>query len=561
MPLARSAASSPHLYACPRDSKYNRASQHCRRKSSLTQYLQAFAKNTFHRRQRHTKAGDSSYGTTPTTSITSSSCPPSPGVSQLRSEEAKALVTHTMGRSPLTSGANSRGQPQKLVGGITSPKESPGLNKKPDSVNLQLPVPEKPRVWHENPSERRQTNGGKQRVNGGTLKEGTAPSQVSRIPLPSPQPDGYPRRRNTNAGLPLPKSTTFSSFISLRHGPALSHHQSQSKNKRASHEQSGPAQQHQQQKQIGGMQQKPTNAENAQIAQIANNPLAGSFGSQHCLTHKQQTLGPKRRALPKSQTAVNLASYSKLPGYSAPTESFMNRHQSNARSKCSIINDREETGSLRSLRGRINPPNAAIKDACGLGMQQPTDSTEKPSMEELIFPCPSSNNDDDIQTVTTAQPRQYWLGRFSTLVNAFHHEDSFKEESGAATGYDSSVAPTTCYITSSSTATLNDQRAKRAFVFLENACSTAEARVSFLEFRDAYSKCFGNRWSKWFLRDAGASAGLGKQMYGGSTSDLSDGTLISAREVADKKRKWSEGGALAGGGRRRAWRDWIDEYV
>ncbi|KLJ13638.1 hypothetical protein EMPG_09396 [Blastomyces silverae] len=551
MPLARYSASSPHLYACPRDSKHNRASQDGRRKSSLTKSLQAFAKNTFHRRQRHTNAGDSSYGTTPATSFTGSSCPPSPGVSQLRSEGVMAPVTHTMGRSPLTSGANSRGQTQILVGVTASPKESPGLNRKPGSMNLQLPIPEEPRISHENPSERRQTNGGKQRVKCGTLKEGTAQSQVSRIPLPSPQPDGYPRRRNTNAGLPLPKSTTFSSFISLRHGSSLSHHQSRSKNKRGSHEQSSLEQQRQQQKQIGGMHQKPTNAANAQIAQIANNPPAGPFGSQHCLTPKQRPLlGPKGRSLPKSQTAINLASYSKLPGYSAPTESFINRYQSNARSKCSIINDCEDTGSLRSLRGQNNSPNAARKDACGSDIQQPTNLREQPPMEQLISSCTSPNNDDDIQTVTTAQPRQYWLGRFSTLVNAFHHEDSFKEESDAATGYDSSAAPAYYYITSSSTATLNDQRTKRAFVFLENACSTAEARVSFLEFRDAYSKCLGNRWSKWFVRDTGVGAGAagGKQGYGDSTSDLSDGTLISAREVADKKRKWSEGGALAGGG-------------
>ncbi|EGE84901.1 hypothetical protein BDDG_07846 [Blastomyces dermatitidis ATCC 18188] len=553
MPLARyPASSSPHLYACPRNSKDNGASQDCRRKSSLTKSLQAFARNTFHRRQRHTNAGDSSYGTTPATSFTSSPCPPSPGVSQLRSEGAMAPVTHTMGRASLIPWANSRDQTQTLMGVTSSVKDSPGLNGKPGSMDLQQPGPEEPSISHKNPSELRQTNGGKQRVKCGTLKEGRAQSQVSRIPLPSPQLDRYPRR-NTNAGLPLPKSTTFSSFSSLRHGSSLSHHQSRSKNKRASHEQSGPEQQHQQQKQIGGMRQKPTNAANAQIAQIANNPPAGSFGSQHCFSPKQQPLlGPKGRSLPKSLTAINLASYSKLPGYSAPTESFINRYQRNARSKYSIFNDCEDTASLRSFRGRNNPPDAAIKDACVSDLQQPTNLREQRPMEELISPCPSPNNGDDIQTVTTAQPRQYWLGRFSTLVNAFHHEDSFKEESDAATGYDSSAALAYYYITSSSTATLNDQRAKRAFDFLENACSTAEARVSFLEFRDAYSRCFGNRWSKWFVRDAGvgadAGAAGGKQGYRDSTADLSDGTLISDREVADRKRKWSEGGTLTGGG-------------
>ncbi|OAT14196.1 hypothetical protein BDBG_09265 [Blastomyces gilchristii SLH14081] len=334
-----------------------------------------------------------------------------------------APVTHTMGRASLIPWANSRDQTQTLMGVTSSVKDSPGLNGKPGSMDLQQPGPEEPSISHKNPSELR------------------------------------------------------------------------------------PEQQHQQQKQIGGMRQKPTNAANAQIAQIANNPPAGSFGSQHCFSPKQQPLlGPKGRSLPKSLTAINLASYSKLPGYSAPTESFINRYQRNARSKYSIFNDCEDTASLRSFRGRNNPPDAAIKDACVSDLQQPTNLREQRPMEELISPCPSPNNGDDIQTVTTAQPRQYWLGRFSTLVNAFHHEDSFKEESDAATGYDSSAALAYYYITSSSTATLNDQRAKRAFDFLENACSTAEARVSFLEFRDAYSRCFGNRWSKWFVRDAGVGA-------------------------------------------------------
>lgn len=409
MSLARYPAPSPHLYASPRDAKYNSASQDRRRKSSLTKSLQAFAKNTFHRRQRHTNTGDSSHGTTPATSFTSSSCQPSPGVSQSRSEGAMAPVTHPLGRSPLTPGGNSKGQTQTLVGITVSPKASPGLIRKHGSLNLQQPVLAKPYISHyEKPFEPGQTDGGKQGVRYATSKEGTAPYQVSRIPLPSPQPEGYPRRRNTNVGVPLPKSTTFSSLISLRHGSSLSRHQSPWKNNKASCGQpclDQQQQQQQQQQQIGAMTQKKLpHAANAQIAQTANNPPAGSSGPRHCLTPRQQPLlVPKGRSLQKSQTAINLASYSILPGYSAPTESFINRYQNNARSKCSIISDCEDTGYLRSLRDRYNPPNAGIKDACCSDVQQPRSLKEQISMEELISPCLSPDKDDDIRTVSLAR--------------------------------------------------------------------------------------------------------------------------------------------------------------
>ncbi|OAX85599.1 hypothetical protein ACJ72_00013 [Emergomyces africanus] len=537
MSLARYPVPSPHLYASPRDAKHNRASQDRGRKSSLTKSIQAFAKNTFHRRQRHTNTGDSSHGTTPATSFTSSPCPPSPRLSRSRPEVAMAPVAKPVGRIPLSTGVNSKAQPKTLEGSTSPPKESLGLSTKQGIMNLQQPVPVKPCVSpHGNSSDRAQANGGNQGGNYTALRKETGPPRVTRIPFPSPQPDGYPRRKNTSARTSLQKSATFSSFISLRHGSSLSRHQSLSRNNKPS-----TGQPHLEQQQ----QQQQTGAMVRELAQTANNPPAVSFGSLHCHTPKQQQLSaPKGHFLQKSQTAINIASYSKVPGYSAPTESFINRYHNNGRSKCSIIiNDCEDTESLRTLKGRYKPSNAESKDACCSDVQQIRVLTEKLSRETY-----SSDIIDLIIQVTTAKPCQYWVGRFSTLVNSFHHEDSFKEESDVATRYGSSTASAHYYISSSSTATLNDQRAKRAFVFLENACATTEARVSFLEFRDAYSKRFGDRWSKWFLRDAGAPEGEGKKGNGGSASDLSDGTLISAKEVCDKRRKWSENGALGGGG-------------
>ncbi|EER42766.1 conserved hypothetical protein [Histoplasma capsulatum var. duboisii H88] len=442
-----------------------------------------------------------------------------------------------------------RRQSQTPGGLAASTKASPGFNGKQQNGDIQIPVPEIPFISHEKPSEQGQTNRGKLSVKYATLKGGTGPPQVSRIPLPSPQPDGYPRR-NTNAGATIPKSTTFSSFISLRHGSSLSRHQSLSRNSKVSCGQPNLDRKHQQQ-QIGEKHQKLATAANAQVVHMANNPPAGLFASQNCPTSIQQALSDQKgRSLPKSQTTLNFASYSKLPGYFAPAESFINRYQTNAHSKCNVIKDCE-VGPLKSPSGPHSFPDARVKNACCSDIQQPRSSKDQSSMGEHKSGCTSPHNDDDIKTVATAKPRQYWLGRFSTLVNAFHHEDSFKEESGAVTGYDSSAASPYYNISQSSSANMNDQRVTRAFAFLENACTTVEARISFLEFRDAYSKCFGDRWTMRFVHDAGAGVTGNKQRHGGSTSDLNDGTLVLvgvAGEMADKKWKWSDGGALGAGG-------------
>ncbi|KAK2737337.1 hypothetical protein FQN55_001175 [Onygenales sp. PD_40] len=180
--------------------------------------------------------------------------------------------------------------------------------------------------------------------------------------------------------------------------------------------------------------------------------------------------------------------------------------------------------------------------------------------KSLPEPEPAYSYVEDIQTISTAQPQQYWLGRFSTLVNAFHQEDAFKTKSDSitinytissphphphASPYPFPSTPKqqpTHYIATSPTATLDDQRAKRAFIFLENACTTSEARKSFLEFRDVYTKRFGDRWTNWFVVEG--------HHGNGSTSDLSSGTLVSSLGNGEKGkiRKSSENGVLGAGG-------------
>ncbi|GIJ82542.1 hypothetical protein Asppvi_001050 [Aspergillus pseudoviridinutans] len=93
--------------------------------------------------------------------------------------------------------------------------------------------------------------------------------------------------------------------------------------------------------------------------------------------------------------------------------------------------------------------------------------------------------------VSGAQPRQYWLGRFMTLTNAFHYEDSFKEPD-IATGF--GMLSSYSRPLGQADTNLANYRVKRAFMVLENVCVTEEASASLREFRDEYIAIHGDRW-------------------------------------------------------------------
>ncbi|GIC94785.1 uncharacterized protein Aud_002114 [Aspergillus udagawae] len=93
--------------------------------------------------------------------------------------------------------------------------------------------------------------------------------------------------------------------------------------------------------------------------------------------------------------------------------------------------------------------------------------------------------------VSEAQPRQYWLGRFMTLTNAFHYEDSFSEPD-IATGF--GMLSSYSRPLAQPDANLANYRVKRAFMVLENVCVTEEASASLREFRDEYIAIHGDRW-------------------------------------------------------------------
>ncbi|KAE8387637.1 hypothetical protein BDV23DRAFT_195674 [Aspergillus alliaceus] len=96
-----------------------------------------------------------------------------------------------------------------------------------------------------------------------------------------------------------------------------------------------------------------------------------------------------------------------------------------------------------------------------------------------------------VSQVSESQPQQYWLGRFVTLVNAFHYEDSFNEPD-IATGFGmlSSYSRPLGHTDSNEAG----YRIKRAFMVLENVCINDEASASLLKFRNEYIDKFGDRW-------------------------------------------------------------------
>lgn len=95
--------------------------------------------------------------------------------------------------------------------------------------------------------------------------------------------------------------------------------------------------------------------------------------------------------------------------------------------------------------------------------------------------------------VTAPQPRQYWLGRFVTLTNAFHYEDSFHQPD-IATGF--GMLSSYSRPLGRSDADLSNYRIKRAFMVLENVCTTEEASASLRIFREEYIRFHGDCWMR-----------------------------------------------------------------
>ncbi|GAB1214990.1 hypothetical protein ATERTT37_004172 [Aspergillus terreus] len=124
----------------------------------------------------------------------------------------------------------------------------------------------------------------------------------------------------------------------------------------------------------------------------------------------------------------------------------------------------------------------------------PAPTSEAPSedtQDSLATIFGAKQQVNDLTKVTEAQPRQYWLGRLVTLINAFHYEDSFHHPD-IATGFSMLSSYSRPLGDTSSKPSL--YRTKRAFMVLENECVTDEAAASLCEFRDEYIRHYGDRW-------------------------------------------------------------------
>lgn len=119
------------------------------------------------------------------------------------------------------------------------------------------------------------------------------------------------------------------------------------------------------------------------------------------------------------------------------------------------------------------------------------DENEPPGHRTNTQQRPSRSPTRFLHQVAHSQPRQYWLGRFVTLVNAFNYEDSFHQPD-AATGF--GMISSYSRPLGSAERLLPDYRTKRAFMVLENACVTDEANQSLREFQDEYISIHGDRW-------------------------------------------------------------------
>ncbi|KAL6231168.1 hypothetical protein BDW75DRAFT_233825 [Aspergillus navahoensis] len=80
---------------------------------------------------------------------------------------------------------------------------------------------------------------------------------------------------------------------------------------------------------------------------------------------------------------------------------------------------------------------------------------------------------DGRSQVETAMPQAYWLGRFVTLTNAFHYEDSFNEPD-IATGFEMPSSYSRPF-QASDDGDMAAYRVKRAFMVLENCCTPSNA--------------------------------------------------------------------------------------
>ncbi|EGD89434.1 hypothetical protein H112_03056 [Trichophyton rubrum D6] len=150
------------------------------------------------------------------------------------------------------------------------------------------------------------------------------------------------------------------------------------------------------------------------------------------------------------------------------------------------------------------PPMYPIREGAQCYCEDPhadtlsVDKFGRVSQRSASIETPASSDTVDIKVVKIAKPYGYWLGRLVTLTNSFRYEGAFNKPD-PFTGY--GIPGNTLEGKAPMSVNLEDYHIKRAFMVLERACLTSEASASLAEFKEAYSRRFGRKFSQRFATE------------------------------------------------------------
>ncbi|KAL4994781.1 hypothetical protein BDV10DRAFT_188663 [Aspergillus recurvatus] len=263
--------------------------------------------------------------------------------------------------------------------------------------------------------------------------------------------------------------------------------------------------------------------------------ILSSFDATSAETTRNDMTCPKRlrltqgfadlRARDNQQTKIPMLQQVLNPSSAKPTSQIQKPHLQTQPYEYVKEND-APTAQRAHVQGTAHQPQyaslevAAIRSkelASKLPVLSPTSSRRKMQTEKMVLasfparsppqtpisPVPSHASNpkrrpvltpqlDGRSQVETAMPQEYWLGRFMTLTNAFHYEDSFNEPD-IATGFEMPSSYSRPF-QGSDDGDMAAYRVKRAFMVLENRCVSEEASASLREFREAYIRRCGGQW-------------------------------------------------------------------
>lgn len=221
----------------------------------------------------------------------------------------------------------------------------------------------------------------------------------------------------------------------------------------------------------------PTNPKTTTFRKAQARPLAASNKRPRPLSYPRVLQAQASPSVGSQPTSTHYSS-------SGPAAKVLRKNsETSKKEQPGVLN----TTSVEKRRRPISFPNSFTMQKAK-HPEQPSLASPASKMRERYA---EGQRDESGRMVSEAQPRQYWLGRLVTLSNAFHYEDSFNAPD-VATGFGmrSKFSGPRSYSAMDS----SKYRIKRAFMVLERACLTDEAKQSFRVFRDEYVSQYGYRW-------------------------------------------------------------------